>query len=151
MRLSHVSAETLSFVHRFGQQTFRSDPRELIDVYQVRLLRNRRPNVTSWGYRTFAEPFTSAISAHLTQIDIGLTTFVGTSGYAGYSEEIIVSLALNDGGMLGKTLASWDLTNLDLPVFGTASNSVTTISNILGVHLKAGESYYLLLSPANSM
>ena len=104
-----------------------------------------------FGYRTFAEPFTSSIGANVTQIDIGLTTVVGYSGYEGRSEEVIVTLAINDGGLLGKTLKSWDLTNLDLPRFGETSNSVTTISDINGVHLSAGDSYYLSVTPANSM
>jgi hypothetical protein len=34
--------------------------------------------------------------------------------------------------------------------FGTAFDTVTTINDIKGVHLKAGQSYYLKLAPMNA-
>lgn len=61
---------------------------------------------------------------------------------------LTVSLDINDGGMLGRTVRSWTLSDLK-PQFGTTTNSVTSITDIRGVHLKAGDSYYLLMTPAD--
>ena len=96
--------------------------------------------------RTFAMPFTSFYAANVTQIDLGLSII---GGYSAATDALTVSLDINDGGTLGRTLRSWSLSDLNLLQFGSTSNSVTTISDIKGVHLKAGDSYYLLMAPAD--
>lgn len=68
-------------------------------------------------------PFTSFNEVNVTQIDLGLGIITG-------SDAVTVSLDINDGGMLGRTVRSWNLSNLNLPQFGTTSNSVTSISDI---------------------
>jgi hypothetical protein len=97
---------------------------------------------SEFGYHAFAMPFTSFNEVNVTQIDLGLGIITG-------SDAVTVSLDINDGGMLGRTVRSWNLSNLNLPQFGKTSNSVTSISDIKGVHLKAGDSYYLLMTPAD--
>jgi hypothetical protein len=92
-----------------------------------------------FGYRAFAMPFTSFNEVNVTQIDLGLGIITG-------ADAVTVSLDINDGGMLGRTVRAWNLGNLNLPQFGTTSNSVTSITDIRGVDLKAGDSYYLLLT-----
>jgi hypothetical protein len=62
---------------------------------------------------------------------------------------VTVSLDINDGGMLGRTVRSWTLRDLNLQQLGTTANSVTSITDINGVHLKQGDSYYLFLEPAD--
>jgi hypothetical protein len=85
---------------------------------------------TSFGFRAFAMPFTSNNEVNVTQIDLGLTAIGG--------DAVTVSLDINDGGMLGRTVRSWSLSDLNLSFFGSTNNSVTSITNINGVHLKAG-------------
>jgi hypothetical protein len=93
------------------------------------------------GYRAVAKSFTSFNEVNVTQIDLGLGIQTGSS------DAITVSLDINDGGTLGRTVRSRDLSNLNLPQSGTTGNSVTSITDIKGVHLKEGDPYYLLITP----
>lgn len=92
---------------------------------------------------TQAGLFTSAITGSVTQIDLGVT-YEGPTAYS-FDASIWTENASNQPGT---ELGSWtDL--IATGVFGTSSNSLVTISNISGVGLTAGDSYFLMLAPAS--
>jgi hypothetical protein len=77
--------------------------------------------------------FTSPVAFDVTQIDIALTHSSGPNAAT-------VGLYNDDGGLLGTLVQSWSVAGF--PSFGS-SGPVTTISGISGVHLIAGNRYYL--------
>jgi hypothetical protein len=79
--------------------------------------------------------------ADVTQIDLGLTHSIGTNG-------AVASLWSANGNTLGTELASWNLSNQ--PDNATATNTLTSITNISGLLLQPGASYFLEVSPAAS-
>ncbi len=91
----------------------------------------------------YASLFTSLITGSVTQIDVGVT--YNTSTPLPFDASVWTENA-SDG--LGTELASW--TNLTPTAsLGTSSNSLVTISDISGLSLTAGTSYFVVLTPTS--
>jgi hypothetical protein len=87
-----------------------------------------------------AEQFTSATSGSVSQIDVGLGWVTGT-------DAATISLWTSVGDLPGTELGSWDVFNM--PVFGSTSTILTTITGISGVSLTAGSQYFLVIEAAD--
>jgi hypothetical protein len=106
---------------------------------------------TGWGVSTAssccglhnaAMAFTSPIDADLAQIDIAIQHAQGSA-----NSGTTLTLYTKVGNNLGSPIASWVLGAL--PAFGTAgAPGITTITGITGVHLTAGNSFFLLAEAA---
>ena len=99
------------------------------------------PSSFSNSYAAQGEGFTSPGHYNITQINIALTNASGTNG-------AYISLWTNVGGLPGAILGNWTVTNL--PQFGTTSNTLATISDITGITLTVGGSYYRIAEPIAS-
>ena len=85
-------------------------------------------------------PFTAAITAGVSQIDIPLNFLFegGSPSDPGSMHTGTVSLWSDTGGLLGTNLGSW---SVNVP-----SSGLITITNISGVNLNSGGSYFLTAS-----
>ena len=88
-----------------------------------------------------ASLFTSPGNYSVGQIDLGL-------GYVSGTNSANVSLWTDSGGLPGSQLGSWAVSGQ--PVFGSDSDTLTTINGIAGVNLAAGVSYFLIVDPGSS-
>jgi hypothetical protein len=87
-----------------------------------------------------AEQFTSAVSGEVSQIDVGLGWVVGT-------DAATISLWTSVNDLPGMELGSWGVSNM--PVFGSTSTILTTITGISGVHVDANSQYFLVIEAAD--
>jgi hypothetical protein len=85
--------------------------------------------------------FTPTSSADVSQIDIALNLFQGSTS----SPEVAVSLWTDVANAPGAALGSWDLTGLPF----SNDPGIETISGISGVSLSAGQSYFLEVDALN--
>jgi len=93
------------------------------------------------GFLAIAAPFQASISADVSQIDLAVLYVSGPTNAA------LVSIYTNNAGNLGTNLGSWSLTNLPAWTQSQYANpTFTAISGVTGVHLDAGENYYLYVS-----
>lgn len=102
---------------------------------------------TSYGVNSYlGVQFTSADNVSVSQIDVVLYYLESGTNAA------TVSLITDPGGdpsVLGTTLGSWSLGNL--PTWGSVTANTETISDISGINLMAGDSYFLLVSDPNTV
>ncbi len=99
------------------------------------------PNLGFGDHAGIGSPFTAAVSADVSQIDLAATYAGGPTNAA------LVSIYTDSAGNLGTLLGSWSITNLPTATTSQFSNpTLTTISGISGVHLDAGDTYYLYVS-----
>lgn len=88
--------------------------------------------------QTVASGFVSSGNFSLEQIDVGLSSILGTNS-------AVVSLWTESGGLPGSQLGSWSVSNQ--PSFGSSNNTLTTISGISGINLLSGGAYFLVVAP----
>ena len=87
-----------------------------------------------------AEQFTSATSGSVNQIDVALGWVLGT-------DAATVSLWTSVNDLPGTQLGSWGVSNM--PVFGSTSTQLTSITGITGVSVTAGAQYFLVIDAAS--
>jgi hypothetical protein len=87
-----------------------------------------------------ANQFTSLTTGDVNQIDVGLGWVTGTNAAT-------ISLWSSVGDLPGSELGSWMVT--DLPVFGSTSTTLASITGISGIHLDAGTQYFLVIEAAD--
>jgi hypothetical protein len=86
-----------------------------------------------------ASLFTSGMTGNVNEIQFAL-------GYAnGLSDSVTAMLMTDSGGVPGAVLGSWQVSSTEL--FGFCCNLVD-ITGITGIHLIAGQQYFLVLNPA---
>jgi hypothetical protein len=84
--------------------------------------------------------FTTAAAGDVSQIDIALQNFFGSTGAT-------VSLWTDASNALGTKLGSWSFTSA---AFNSGNTGAATISGISGVHLDAATSYFMSASAAGN-
>jgi hypothetical protein len=97
------------------------------------------PSGTPYSSQT-ANGFTSSGNYSVSQIDIGISSFLGTNS-------AIVELTTDSGGFPGTVLGSWNISNQS----SSSGNCcpITAISGITGVNISAGN-YFLVALPGAS-
>ncbi len=85
------------------------------------------------GEYWIAMPFTPKKNSHVKQLDLGI-------GYVAGTNELVVTLLSDTGGLPGKTLHKWHYKNM--PTFGDCC-TLDTIKYSKGIAVKKGKQYWI--------